>query len=124
MGVLRSLALCDQAKEEKFLSLHLTHVPGQPDAGLGQLFNAAVKRAQSCATCMWESGSSIGVMHCAQAGHRQKEVGEQEALLPGERVLLWKRRELNVLFHPQGFGFSRDTLTYMPFVIQSPPFTS
>lgn len=124
LGVLRSSAFCDRAKEEKLLSLHLTYVPGQPDTGLGQLLNAAVKRAQFCAMCMWESGTSIGVIHCALAGRQQKEVGEQELLLCGERVLLWKRRELNVLFHPQGSGLSQDTVTYMPLVIQLPPITS
>lgn len=46
-------------REEKFLSLLLTHVPGQPDVGLGGLFSAAVKRAHTCAEqCQWDFLSS------------------------------------------------------------------
>lgn len=103
------------------MSLHLTHVPGQPSAGLGQLFNAAVKRAQTCAMRTWEPGASVGVICCTLAGHQKEEVGEQGLMPHGERICLWKGRRLNVLFHPQGFGLFQDTVIYMPFVIQLAP---
>lgn len=102
-------------------SLHLDRVPGQPRAGQGQLFNVAVKRAQRCSMCTWESCPTIGAICCTLTGHEKKEVGEQDLLLHGERVRPWKRRGLNVLLHPQGSGLFQDAVTYMPFVIQLSP---
>lgn len=49
--------------------------------------------------------------------HQKKEVSEQNLVLYGERVCLWKSRGLNVLFHPQGFGLFRDLVMYMLLVI-------
>lgn len=48
----------------KILESHVTHVPRQPDVGLGQLFNAAVKRADTCAAqwqcdLLWSSWGSV-----------------------------------------------------------------
>jgi len=80
-----------------FLGLHLAHVPGQPDAGLGQLFNTAVKRAQKCAACTWELGPGVGVIRCALAAFRRRRwVNRTCCSIVKERVRPCEKRELHV----------------------------